>query len=490
LELTVTRTRAALGTVVVFSLALLAPLTAGANVALTRLSSDPYINTPGSHRTEVEPDTFAFGSRVVSAFQVGRFFGGGASNIGWATSADSGTTWTNGFLPGITTVGGGGYDWASDPSVAYDAAHGVWLVSSLALRQTSGGVTGAAVVANRSSDGGTTWTNPVVVTAPAAGNVDKNWTVCDNTATSPYYGHCYTEWDDNGAGNLIYMSTSVDGGLTWSARATTANRATGLGAQPLVQPNGTVVVPVDNANETAVLSFVSVDGGATWSSTVLVAPIADHTVAGNLRTSPLISAEIDGAGRVYVVWQDCRFQRGCLANDIVMSTSANGLNWSPVTRIPIDARTGADHFIPGIGVDRSTSGAGARLALAYYFYPVTGCTVRSCQLSVGFISSADGGATWSAPTQLAGPMALTWLPSTSQGYMVGDYISTSFSGGSAHPVFAVANPKGALFDVAMHSPAGGLAAARASGAVTARAEEGVPAAASDHPAPRGPVTNH
>jgi hypothetical protein len=86
-------------------------------------------------------------------------------------------------------------------------------------------------------------------------------------------------------------------------------------------------------------------------------------------------------------------------------------------------------------------------------------------------------------------MALTWLPNTSQGYMVGDYISTSFSGGSARPVFAVANPKSTLFDVAMYSPAVGLAAT-ADGAVSSRAEQGVPAVASDHPAPRAPSTHH
>jgi hypothetical protein len=40
----------------------------------------------------------------------------------------------NGFLPGITKVAGGPYDVASDPSVAYDAAHRVWLISSLATR--------------------------------------------------------------------------------------------------------------------------------------------------------------------------------------------------------------------------------------------------------------------------------------------------------------------------------------------------------------------
>ena len=41
-----------------------------------------------------------------------------------------------------------------------------------------------------------------------------------------------------------------------------------------------------------------------------IATVTDHTEAGNLRSGPLPSAEIDGAGKVYVVWQDCRFRTG------------------------------------------------------------------------------------------------------------------------------------------------------------------------------------
>jgi hypothetical protein len=150
---------------------------------------------------------------------------------------------------------------------------------------------------------------------------------------------------------------------------------------------------------------------------------------------------------VYVAWPDCRFEAGCAANDMVLSTSTDGLTWSPVVRVPADAvGSGVDHFIAGLGVDPATSGASAHLGLAYYFYPNANCTAVTCQLDVGFISSHDGGATWTTPAQLAGPMSLSWLPPTSQGTMVGDYISTSFSGGVAYPTFAVASaPSGGVF---------------------------------------------
>lgn len=428
----------------------LALLAAGPALAAKRVSTDPFTNTDSQHATEVEPDTFAFGSTVVGAFQTGRFFDGGSSDIGWATSHDKGKTWVHGFLPSTTvnSTPPGPYQRLSDPSVAYDAKHGVWLIESLGLN----GGAGKGVIVSRSTDGGLTWGAPVTVST-TTGFYDKTWIVCDNTPASSHYGNCYTTWDDANAGDLLLNSTSSDGGLTWGAKKTTANNASGLGGQPLAQPNGDVIVPALSAFADQILSYKSTNGGSTWSSSVVVANISDHGVAGDLRTEPLPSAEVDGAGKVYVVWHDCRFRSGCSSNDIVMSTSTNGTTWTSPVRIPIDGVTsGVDHFIPGIAVDRKTSGNTTRLALTYYFYPSASCSQSTCQLSVGFVSSIDGGATWSAPQTLAGPMKLTDLASTSQGVMVGDYISTSFAGTKAVPIFAVAKPKsGSVFDEGMYA---------------------------------------
>jgi hypothetical protein len=332
--------------------------------------------------------------------------------------------------------------------------------------------------------------------ASGSEDLDKNWTVCDTSAASPFYGRCYTEFDDFGDNDRVKMSTSTDGGLTWGAPLNTADSATGLGGQPVVQPSGTVIVPFANASETAIRAFRSTDGGATWSSAVTIASVADHRVAGDLRTGPLPSAEIDAAGKVYVVWQDCRFRRGCKSNDVVMSTSTDGVAWTPVTRIPIDsADSTVDHFIPGIAVDRSTAGGSAHVGLTYYFYPKAQCGPNNCQLAVGYVSSIDGGASWSQAIQLAGPMSLKWLPDTSQGRMVGDYISTSFNGGGrAYGAFAVASaPTAGGSDCAKASPScnqptftptGGLVAQGPSVAVTAADRQPLPDAASDHQAPQ------
>ncbi|MFM8310567.1 MAG: sialidase family protein, partial [Ilumatobacteraceae bacterium] len=274
---------------------------------------------------------------------------------------------------------------------------------------------------------------------------------------------------------------------SWGTPKQTANAASGLGGQPVVQPSGTVVVPSANANETAIIAFRSTDGGATWSSTVSIATVKSHGVAGGLRTGPLPSAEVDGSGKVYVVWQDCRFRKGCKSNDIVMTTSTDGVTWSRVVRIPIDATTSSvDHFIPGLAVDSATSGSTAKLALAYYYYPTANCTSSTCSLRVGFVSSANGGGAWTAPIQLGTSMSLSWLPSTTQGRMVGDYISTSYSGGTAFPVFIVAlAPTGTQFAQLMYSMSSGLSSGAA--VATAGGDQPVPSAVLQRVPPRAPI---
>ena len=89
-------------------------------------------------------------------------------------------------------------------------------------------------------------------------------------------------------------------------------------------------------------------------------------------------------------------------NDIVYSTSTDGPTWSAVTRIPIDpVNSGTDHFLPGIAVDKATSGSTTHLAVGYYYFPVSACTTTTCELTFGFTSSIDGGATWSPGSRSA-----------------------------------------------------------------------------------------
>jgi hypothetical protein len=459
---------------VMLALGFMLTMSAQAQLPLVKISTDTFTNPSSQHATEVEPDTFAFGSTLVSAFQVGRVVNGGGADIGFSTSTDGGTTWTAGYLPGLTVnFAGGSASAASDASVAYDAAHGQWLISTLPISNND-------VVATSRSMDGINWENPVVVSNI---NADKNWIVCDNTVTSPFYGHCYSEWDSPAGGDIIEMSTSTDGGLSWGPARETADHAAGIGGQPLVRPDGTVVVPIIGLSGSGGIGvFTSTNGGTSWSKMVSVANITDHGEAGGIRSGPLPSAEIDGAGKVYVVWSDCRFRSGCSSNDIVMITSADAVKWTKPARIPIDpASSTVDHFITGLGVDPATSGSTAHLTLTYYFYPVSNCNFSTCKLGVGFVDSQDGGKTWTRGKKLAGPMRLSWLPDSQNGLMVADYISTSYVEGKPFAVFAVAKAKsGSIFDEAMYTTSAPLLASNNEPRFSSKGEKPIPGAKSDH----------
>jgi hypothetical protein len=227
-----------------FVLALPAPLPA--QTSLAKISVDTLTNADSVHKTEVEPDSFSWGSTIVSAFHVARrpgSIGWGSGDVGFATSVDGGQTWKHGLLPGLTlNYKGGTYGAAADPSVAFDAKHGAWLISTLPLAGLSCCSLIGDVAVSRSSDG-LNWGKPILIDNTHLD--DKNWTVCDNTTTSPFYGNCYTEWDQAFGSGDVLMSVSKDGGKTWGPGLPSSDHAGGLGGEPVVQPNGTVIVPFE-----------------------------------------------------------------------------------------------------------------------------------------------------------------------------------------------------------------------------------------------------
>ena len=419
------------------------------------LSTDPYSST-GQYRTEVEPSSFAHGTTIVDTFQAGRFTDIGSANIGWATSTDGGTSWQHGFLPGTTKLVGGPYDRITDPSVTYDAAHNTWMIATVVFIANQSGIAAPAVLVSLSTNGGTIWNNPVTIFDDGNnGGLDKDWITCDNTATSPYFGTCYAQWDDYARGDLIEMSTSRDGGKTWGTIKTTADSARGTSGYPLVQPGGTVIVPVMNANETGIIVFRSTNGGASWSRTVLLTGATSFASNAYFHDNILLTPQVDRAGTVYLVWVDCRFETNCRGNDLVMITSSDGINWSPVRRIPIAPQgSGINYYVSGLGIDAATGGTTPHLGLTFYYY--TASCSYNCALSVGFVSSSNGGSTWSTKIRLGGDIPGSWIAQGNN--KVGDYIATAFCEGRAFPIFALATaPSGGHFNEAMYTIAGGIA---------------------------------
>jgi hypothetical protein len=391
---------------------------ADCEVVARRLSVDPYKNRDSQHESAVEPDSFAYGGVVVAAYQVGRRGNGGAANIGTAVSRDAGRTWQRSLLPGITVNAGGTQTAASDPTVAYDATHGVWLVGALTLQQG-----GSHVMASRSTDG-LHWSAPVDL---AEGPIlDKDWIACDNNASSPFKGRCYAEYTDDQK-NITVSQSSDDGGLTWSPPVRAGNVL--VGTQPVVQPNGTLTVVAGDYNgeealEGAIIALRSSDGGATWQRFT----VADLQSANNdpMRAIALPSVDVDSTGTIYAAWHDCRFRAGCSGNDIVVSTSTDGATWSA----PLRATRGPTSFITGIAADPARPG---HLGLVYAYFDAKKA------LNIGLTQSRDAGHTWTAAQRLnALPMSMTWLPRAEGGRMVGDYFSVGYVGDRVVPVFAAA----------------------------------------------------
>jgi hypothetical protein len=449
---------------------------ANAQTLFRQLSQDSFTNSSSQHMTEVEPGAAAYGPVIVTAFQVARIYGGGCADIGWATSLNGGIAWTNGFLPGLTQYEGGGPNSAaSDAAVAYNAKYGIWLICTLPIGNLD------TVAVSRSSNG-ISWGNPIYVESNM--DADKNWITCDNSPTSPHYGNCYVEWDNPDVGDLLYMSTSTDGGQTWSAPQTTAAGDYGIGGNPVVQVNGTVVVPFADFNG-GVSDFTSTNGGQSWTAAIQIAQAPSHGEDGDLRSAGLPSTAIDGAGNVFVSWSDCSFESGCSANDIVYSSSSDGIHWTAKTRIPLDPiGSGVDHFINGMGIDARTSGSSAHMAMTYYYYPVSNCG-NSCTLVPGFSLTNNGGQTWTAGRQLGSPMQLSWLPNTFSGRMVADYVATVYpAGGRAFPIWAQAYaPVGSLFQEAIYTSSFGYTQDEVlAPQMSSAGEKPIPGIKSDHPA--------
>jgi hypothetical protein len=391
-------------------------------VVSTRIHRDRQANGDSQHESQVEPDSLTVGSTTVALFQNGRNRTGGAASIAFSTSRDGGKRWHQGILPGLTLTSAppGPATRASDPTLAYDSVHGVWLANTLALAPDS-----TRLTIHRSRDG-LVWTGPIDAARAPAFNAayDKNWLACDNGAASPLRGRCYLAYTlvgDQEGEDDVAVQYSNDGGVTWSAAATVHIPVTGV--IPVVQPNGTLTLFFWSPR-TGMVAVRSTDGGVTLGSPVIVTGLRFREVRP-FRAPPVPAADVDGAGRIVAVWHDCRFHTDCQANDIVFTRSTDGIAWSE----PIRVTSGRDAVMPTIGVEPGTG----RLAIAYY-------AIRPDGVDAELVTSPDG-SRWSAPQRLnPRRMALSWMPDTTLGRMLADYIGVTWSRGRPLVIYALASP--------------------------------------------------
>jgi len=404
-----------------------------------RLSRDPYRNDGAQHETEVEPDSFTFGRTTVATFQVGRRFDGAATNVGFAVTTNDGASWRSGLLPGLTVASRppGPNARASDPVVAYDAAHATWLISTLALE---GATTRLAI--NRSPDGAT-WSNALAALEQTVAQgiaFDKNWLACDNTSSSPFYGRCFLVYTHAADRDMLAVSWSNDAGLTWSAPVDIGARPA-VGIFPAIRPTGElVVVYLWEAGQFAIAASRSTDGGTSWDPPVRIATIDGGCALRDFRAFPLPSADVDGSGQVWATWHDCE-SPGSSRNAVFVATSPDGAQWSS----PIAVTRRRNALLPAIGIDASTG----RVAITFMRSKPAG-------IDVELVLSSGAPETWAAPRRLsAQSMPLSWMPNTTSGRMLGDYISVHFAHGRPLVVWVLASePVGTSLRQAVYATRG------------------------------------
>jgi hypothetical protein len=290
-------------------------------------------------------------------------------------SLDGGATWRQVVLPGLTRCTGAqaDFDYAFDPWVSFGPDGALYLSASVFGDAGAGGI-----LASTSTDGGLTWSDPVPLIAEIDPMVEDHGDsiTADPTDKDLVYGvwtHFPAPKHKAAVHGPAYFAQSSDGGATWQRARRIfdpgPNRLT-TGNHIVVLPNGALVdgftlVAVGIADQGQVQSSVAVIGstnrGRSWSAATIVDRLqtvgttdpetGDPVASGNLLTDLTVDP---ASGRLYLVWQDARFNAG-QADGIALSSSGDsGRTWTkPVkvnatpTDIPLDNQQA---FTPSVEV--------------------------------------------------------------------------------------------------------------------------------------------
>jgi hypothetical protein len=274
---------------------------------------------------------------------------------------------------------------ASDAAVAYDALHGVWLISTLPIGNNT------SVAVSRSTDG-IDWGNPITVTGSAGSptRTGSSATTRHQSLLRPLlFGvgqHQQRRRDQ--------MSTSTDGGQTWGPALATATNDFGIGGVPVVKPSGKVIVPILGFNGD-VIAFTSTNGGKSWTKAVNVASLYQPRRSGGSSVARAWSrrpstrlARCTCSGRIAASARTARRMTSCTARQ---QRGRNGRRSSAFRSTPVTSTV--DHFITGAAIAAARREPRRISGSSYYYYPVSNCG-NTCSLNVGFIQSSTAGKTW------------------------------------------------------------------------------------------------
>ncbi len=221
------------------------PPATGIPKGVVRVSQDILSPDGGSAQPETETEPFLAvdpenPKHLIASYQEDRFPNdGGCRILTAAVSFNGGATWQESLLPGLTVAGGGSYERTSDPWVAFGPGGRAYF-AALGVDETR---PRNGVYLSSSDDGGLTWSDPVAV---HSGNStqsfdDKEAVVVDTRDDSPYKGRVYVGWDMiTISGQAELITYSDDGGSSFQPAVTLTAQGASLGIIPLVGPGGIV----------------------------------------------------------------------------------------------------------------------------------------------------------------------------------------------------------------------------------------------------------
>jgi hypothetical protein len=229
-------------------------------------------------------------------------------------------------------------------------------------------------------------------------------------AVDPVRGYVYEEW--MGCNDQIGFATSADGGLHFGKPLVLADSAGAWDPSLAVAPDGTVYAAFMNATARHTFPVVeaSFDHGQTFPRVTDVVPSTtgnwgdrDFIAIGPTDTAYLTWDYGPSAKEVTVICSkggSCSFSAGDL-NIVMQSSTDAGRSWAPMVHVSPGFPAGGGDSAPLLVAPDG------RIYAEYQGYHITSPTKLTTTTAHSFFtSSADDGATWSAPLRI-GPAGLT-----------------------------------------------------------------------------------
>lgn len=427
-----------------------------------------YLNAETEPQVAVNPTN---PENIVGQWHQDRWSNGGARGIAGAFTTNGGASWTDVTVPYSNCVLGGlPYERASDDWVSF-GPDGTAYSSAIPF---DGSTTRSGLGVAVSHDGGQTWVRQQTIQVNPNAQVfsDKNST----TADPIHPGVAYTVWDnlisptDNPDDRIhaaaftgpAVLSKTTDFGVTWSPVQTfidTMNRQQTIGNIVVVDPRTGALfdftdlilppnTPKQGTLSNSVVAFVkSTDGGATWTQPKVIASfnalgVIDPNTGQRARVGDgLEEVAIDPAsGRLYVVWESStNFDKN-------INQAAGGSDNEVLLSSSADG--GATWSAPSAIVGPSTLpiftptvavNANGTVAVTYYDSKDLSATNTTTWPIEYFVTySGDAGATFGAPQQIAGPFDLKSAP-VARGFFLGDYEGLQSTGSGFVALFVKTN---------------------------------------------------